>query len=173
MPRSDRIEEIDYAPSGKPLTGLKALAILLAFFGVVSAVDGAMIYSAVSTFRGEVEARPYERGLAYNRDIARARQQAARQWKVEASIARGASGETRLVVAARDAAGAQVTGAVVTATLAAPADMKRDARVALRETAPGRYEGAAAVPPGWRNLTLTVERDGSEMFRSKNRVLVE
>ena len=56
------------ADKGKPLTGWKVLAMLLAFFGVVGAVNAVMVYSALSTFSGEVEAHPYEHGLAYNRE---------------------------------------------------------------------------------------------------------
>lgn len=172
MPSHDLIDEHGPAP-GKPLTGTKVLAVLLGFFAVVMAVDGVMMYFAVSTFSGEVEAHPYERGLAYNRDIAQSREQAARDWKVDVSVARGAAGAARVTAKARDAAGAQASGLAMTATLAAPADKKKDAQVALHEVAPGLYEGETALAPGWRDLLLVAAKDGKELFRSKNRVHVE
>jgi len=59
------------------------------------------------------------------------------------------------------------------ALLAAPADVARDVLVSFAETSPGHYEAKAALPPGQRDLILTAERDGRELFRSKNRIDVE
>lgn len=162
-----------YAPGGRPLTGWKVLAMIAAFFALVVGVNGVMIYAAVKTFRGEVVAHPYERGLAYNRDIAQAREQAARDWRVDVSLRRAPGGVAAVTVVARDADGAGVTGVAMNATLAAPADLSQDVRLRLEETASGRFEGRATVSPGWRDLVLTAERDGREVFRSKNRVHVE
>jgi len=162
----------DYEAGGEPLSGRKVLAMLVGFFVFVSAVNGVMIYYAVKTFSGEVVAHPYERGVAYNRDIARARAQAARDWKVDVNLARDA-GVTEIVVTAHDASGAEITGVEMNAAFAAPADLSRDVRLRLEETAPGRYAGAAALPAGQRDLELTASRGGSEVFRSKNRVEVK
>lgn len=164
--------ESDYVAGGKPLDGRKALAMIVGFFLFVGAVNGVMIYKALKTFSGEVVAHPYERGLAYNSDIARAREQAARDWKVEARLARLANGETEIRVTAKDADGA-VTGVEMSALLAAPAALSKDVRIALVETAPGRYEGRAAAPAGQRDLVLTALRGGQEVFRSRNRIEVE
>jgi nitrogen fixation protein FixH len=163
----------DYEAGGKPLDGRKALAMIVGFFLFVGAVNGVMIYKAVKTFSGEVTPHPYERGLAYNRDIAQAREQAMRAWKVEARLSRLVSGETEIRVVARDGDGADVSGAEMTALFAAPADLAKDVRVKLGETAPGRYAGKAIVPAGQRDLVLTASRGGDELFRSKNRVDVE
>jgi nitrogen fixation protein FixH len=163
----------DYEAGGKPLDGRKVLAILVGFFLVVGAVDGAMIYKAVKTFSGEVVPHPYERGLAYNRDIAAAREQEMRDWKVEARLSRLPGGETEIRVTARDAAGAEISGVEMSALLAAPASLAKDVRVALAETAPGRYAGKIAVPAGQRDLVLTASRGGAEVFRSRNRIDVE
>jgi nitrogen fixation protein FixH len=160
----------DYEAGGKPLTGRKALAMIVGFFLFVGAVNGVMIYKAVKTFSGEVVAHPYERGLAYNREIAQAREQAARDWKVDVRVARAATGEIEIVVSARDAKGREISGVDMSALLAAPADLARDVRVKLAETAPGRYAGVAAIPPGQRDLVLTAESEGKQLFRSKNRI---
>jgi nitrogen fixation protein FixH len=160
----------DYEAGGKPLTGRKALAMLVGFFLFVGAVNGVMIYKAVKTFSGEVVPHPYERGLAYNREIAQAREQAARDWKVDVRLARAASGEIEIVVTARDANGGEISGVDMNALFAAPADLAKDVRVTLAETAPGRYVGVAAIPPGQRDLVLTAESAGKQLFRSKNRI---
>ncbi|QGM44788.1 FixH family protein [Methylocystis heyeri] len=159
--------------AGRSLTGWKILAIFLGFFGVVFAVNGVMAYLAVTTFSGEVEQHAYERGLAYNRDIADAREQAARGWKVEVSLQRRAAGQATIVVVAHDAKGAEPTGAVFSARLEFPADRKRDQALSLRETAPGRYEADFTASPGARELVLTAEQGGREAFRSRNRVQID
>ena len=45
------------------LNGWHVLAMLVAFFGVVIAVNVGFAVQAYSTFPGEVTARPYEEGL--------------------------------------------------------------------------------------------------------------
>jgi nitrogen fixation protein FixH len=163
----------DYQAGGRPLNGWKVLAMVVGFFLFVGAVNGVMIYKAVKTFSGEVVAHPYERGVAYNRDIAAAREQAVRDWKVDVRLARVAPGETEIRLTARDAEGADVSGVEMSAVLAAPADLSKDVRLKLDETAPGRYAGRARVPAGQRDLVLTAERAGKQLFRSKNRIDVE
>lgn len=171
LPETERFS--DYEAGGKRLNGRKVLAMIVGFFLFVGAVNGVMIYKAVKTFSGEVTPHPYERGLAYNRDIARAREQAMRDWKVDARLTRLPTGETEILVAAQDADGAEITGVEMSALLAAPADLSKDVRVKLEETAPGHYAGKAAVPAGRRDLVLTAARGGEELFRSKSRIDVE
>lgn len=169
-PDGERIS--DYEAGGRPLDARKAFAIFAGFFLFVGAVNGFMIYKAVQTFSGEVVAHPYERGLAYNRDIARAREQAARDWKVDVRLSRDA-GATEIRVTARDASGAEVSDVEMVAVFAAPADLAKDVRVKLDETAPGHYLGRTALPAGQRDLVLTAVRAGEEVFRSQNRIDVE
>jgi nitrogen fixation protein FixH len=163
----------DYEAGGRPLNGWKVLAMIVGFFLFVGAVNGVMIYKALKTFSGEVVAHPYERGLAYNRDIAQAREQAARDWKVDVQFARVEAGKTEIRVTARDAQGGVVSGVAMSALFAAPADLSKDVRVPLTEAGPGRYVGRAALPAGQRDLVLTAERDGRQLFTSRNRVALD
>ncbi len=163
----------DNAGAGRRLTGGKVLVLLLAFFGVIFGVNAVMIYAALTTFRGEDTSRAYERGLAYNLDIALAREQGALDWKVEASILRRSRSESLFSVVLHDASGAPLSGLKVSATIRAPVDGKKDVSIQLAETEPGRYEAPAVVEAGWRDLLLSAERDGREAFRSKSRVHLE
>jgi nitrogen fixation protein FixH len=160
----------DYIAGGRPLTGWKVLAIFVGLFLAFLGADGAMTYYALKTFSGEVMAHPYERGLAYNRDIAAARAQESRDWKVDVQFAPAANGETQIVVALRDATGAALNGLDLEALLVAPADLKQDLRVRLEEKSDGRYAGAAAFVAGRRDLVLSAKRAGQEVFRSQNRL---
>ncbi|WBK01495.1 FixH family protein [Methylocystis parvus] len=171
LPESERFS--DYQAGGKPLNGWKVLAMMVGFFLCVGAVNGVMIYKAVKTFSGEVTPHPYEKGLAYNQDIARAREQAARDWRVEARVTRLPTGETEFRVTARDADGVEITGVEMSGLLAAPADLSKDLRVTLVETAPGRFSGKVKAPAGQRDLVLTASRGGEEVFRSRSRIEVE
>jgi nitrogen fixation protein FixH len=159
--------------TGRPLTGWKVLGILVAFFGTVAAVNGVMVYSALTTFRGEVTPHAYESGLAYDKEITRAHEQQARGWKVDQSLQRLASGETLARLSVADKAGAPVAGAAATLTLEAPADLKNDVALTLSETDPGVYEGRAMVAPGLRDVVVSITRDGSELFRSRSRLRIE
>ena len=58
------------------LRGRHVLWVFLGFFATVFVVNGAMIYSAVSTYSGLVANEPYRKGLHYNERIAAAERQA-------------------------------------------------------------------------------------------------
>jgi nitrogen fixation protein FixH len=173
MSSYDLVPSKNEADKGRPLTGWKVLAMLLAFFGVIGSVNAVMVYSALSTFSGEVDAHPYEHGIAYNREIASAREQAARGWKVDASLERQATGETRILVLARDAKGGDISGVELAANLASLVDKKQDVLAKLQETAPGRFEARVVVTPGARDLELAASQGGREVFRSRNRLQID
>lgn len=157
---------------GRRLTGLHVLLLLVAFFGIVAAVNAVMIHFALSTFRGEVVAHPYERGLAYNSTIKEAREQEARGWKVDGAVTRGSDGKALVEVTAHDAKGAPLSGLKVHATLAAPADMKRDRAIDLTDLGGGVYRAESATPPGAWDFELTASRDGRQLFQSRNRIIL-
>ena len=56
------------------------LGVFLGFFATVFVVNGAMIYSAVSTHSGLVANEPYRKGLHYNERIAADERQARLGW---------------------------------------------------------------------------------------------
>jgi nitrogen fixation protein FixH len=160
------------AAPARRLTGAGVLTILVAFFGVVATVDATMMVLAVSTFRGEETSRAYEKGLAYNLDIAGARAQQARDWRVEAAVFRLSESQSRIAVSLHDAQG-PLAGLRLQAMIRAPVDAKNDVVAALVETTPGHYEARIVMEPGWRDLVLTAAQDGREVFRSKNRIRID
>ncbi len=86
-------------------------------------------------------------------------------WQVKVTLA----GAVRATF--RDAAGEPLAGLAVSGVFAAPADMSRDRRFAMRETEPGVYVGATP-PSGVWDLTLEARRSGQTLFRSNNRIKV-
>ena len=81
----------------KPLTGGKVFLMLVAFFGVVIGVNMVMMRLAIQTLPGTEVDSAYSASLAYEKEIATARDQSARNWKVDAHVERHGAGERQPV----------------------------------------------------------------------------
>ena len=157
----------------KPLTGTKVFLILVAFFGVVIGVNVTMMKLAIATLPGTDVDSPYAAGLAYDREISAAQDQAARKWKVSAHIDRRADGNAELQVEARDAADEPLTGLKFADRLERPTDKRADLAVELSEAGIGIYRGSAsAVAPGQWDLVIEGDARGERVFLSRNRVVL-
>jgi len=84
------------APRRPGLRGGHVLGIFLGFFAAVFVVNGAMIYSAVTTHSGLVANEPYRKGLHYNERIAADRRQASLGWTETLEV--GRDGSVRLAL---------------------------------------------------------------------------
>ena len=87
------IEDSDYHPKGRPLTGRSVLIMLLAFFGVMLAVNFYMARAAIATHPGLDHRNAYEAGVAYNKEIEAAKAQNALGWSVGLSRAQKGRGD--------------------------------------------------------------------------------
>ena len=112
------------------------------FFGTVFAVNGAMIYAAVSTYSGVVANEPYRKGLHYNERIAADERQARLGW-TESARDRPRRSCARSTLS--DADGRPVRGLERRGRARPPVDQpaRHQAR-SLVETAPGHYEAQHA-----------------------------
>jgi len=168
---ANRLAEDRRPGAAQGLTGAKVLAILLLFFGSVFSVNALMAYYALSTFRGEVADHPYEVGLAFNNEIAAARAQEARRWRVEVAFPHDGDGK-RVEVSAHDAEGSAIVGLKLIATFKAPVDASRDRAVELVERRPGVYAARVPVADGRWDFEFAAQRDGDTLFQSKSRILI-
>jgi nitrogen fixation protein FixH len=160
--------------SSRAITGRKVLVYMIAFFGVVFAVNAVMIKVALDTMPGlEVESA-YRASLAFNGEAQAALAQAERAWRVEAHVERNGEGRASLRVAARDREGTPLTGLAFSARLAHPADKRLDRFVDLNERETGIYRGAVGdlAPGGW-DLVLEAERGTVRMFKSRDRIVLQ
>ena len=164
---------IDAAERGSPLTGWKVLLYLVGFFGVVFAVNGVMVYEALSTLTGVDTDSAYQAGRMYENDVEMARAQEARRWRIDAKVTPSADGERRLDIDARDAAGQPLRGLVATAVFERPTDRRLDRSVEVAEVAPGRFDGSARIAAGQWDLVIELSRQGDRLFRSKNRLILK
>jgi len=159
--------------SERRLTGRKVLAMLIAFFGVVIGVNVTMAKLAIKTLPGTEVDSAYTASLGYEKEILAARDQSARNWKVDAHIERLAGGAALLQVEARDRDGRPVTGLKFQGRFERPADKRADLAIALAEVGIGIYRGRLdAVAPGQWDLVLEGDNASGRMFLSKNRVLL-
>jgi len=159
--------------SERPLTGRKVLAMLITFFGVVIGVNVTMAKLAIKTLPGTEVDSAYTASLGYEKEILAARDQSARNWKVDAHIERLAGGAALLQVEARDGDGRPVTGLKFQGRFERPTDKRADLAIALAEVGIGIYRGRLdAVAPGQWDLVLEGDNASGRMFLSKNRVLL-
>lgn len=144
---------------GFRIRGWHVLAAVIAFFGVVIAVDVTFLMAAYRSYPGQVSVTPYEDGLAYNKHMAQQRAQAALGWRASVATAPNA-----VVVDVLDATGAPVAGLEVTGLLSRPATEAGRLSLAFAETVPGRYVARAAPPPGGWDLALSAHgKDGARL----------
>lgn len=156
----------------RQLTGRTVLFCLLGFFGTVTAVNAIMIREAVTTFGGLETSSAYKEGQKFDREIAAARAQDSRQWRVSANVRR--SGDAALLdIDVRDAAGAALAGLTASAELHRPTDAREDHTVSLSESAPGHFTGTAAAAAGQWDVLIEFSRGAERMFRSRNRVVLQ
>jgi len=165
----------DESEAGRPprrWTGWTVLFALLGFFGVIFAVNGLMVYEALSTLSGVDTDSAYQAGLMYEQAVATAKAQDARRWRVDAKLTPSSAGE-RLDVNARDATGQPLAGMEASVVFERPTDRRLDRTVMLVEDAAGRFHGDADVAAGQWDLVIELTRHGEQLFRSRNRVVLK
>ncbi len=168
---SDVMHMVDQK-SPRPWTGWTVLITLLVFFGVIFAVNGAMIYAALSTLSGTDTDSAYQAGLQYEQEVAQAEAQDARNWQVDAKLTPSATGE-RVDLSARDAAGRPLGGMDALVTFERPTDRRLDRSVTLVEDGAGRFHGSTVLAAGQWDVVIEFTHNGAQMFRSKNRVILK
>ncbi len=159
--------------SARPLSGGVVLFALLAFFTVVFGVNLTMMTLAIKTLPGTEVDSAYSASIGYGHEIAAARDQAQRDWRVDARVERQPDGLATLRVEARDRNGAPLAGLTFSGRLERPADKRADKDVVLAEIGDGVYRGnAAGVSPGQWDLVIEGDSTGNRVFLSKNRLVL-
>lgn len=147
------------------IKGWHVLAGLIAFFGVVFAVNGVFLYHALSTHTGVIANEPYRKGLAYNERIADEARQLARGWQDELVLAPAGDRVTLKLV---DSSGRPVPGLKIAGLVGRPSTTEHDVRLELGEQPGGLY--AANIPalgPG----TWMVSLEASELTSTDERIV--
>ena len=118
----------------RKITGRMVLIGMIAFFGVVSAVNGVFIYFALDTWPGLAVENSYERGLNYNEVLNQARRQSQFGWTTSLrAVPEGITFELT------DRDKRPVSYADVAVKLSRPASARFDQEFVLTETSAGTY----------------------------------
>lgn len=156
----------------RQLTGRQVLFYLVAFFGVVVAVNIYFATVAVDTFRGEDEQKPYQEGIEYNQTLARRAAQDRLGWTATFFVDRLGTGAVRVDVKLRQADGAPETKVALSGQLRHPSDENRDRDIRLVEVKPGEYQAdVTGITPGaWDVIVHTPEAE--QPFEATRRMWV-
>lgn len=156
------------------LTGRHVLYTFIAFFGIVFAVNGVFLYSALKTNTGVVANEPYRKGLAYNERIAADEMQKALGWTDEASLNGPSGGSNGISVVMKGADGMPVSGLIMEAALGRPSTTAGERKLKLAEVSPGVYAATAAqLEPGTWLFALEARRTGNAeepVYRARRRL---
>jgi nitrogen fixation protein FixH len=154
-----------------PLSGRKVLLLLIAFFGVIFAVNTFFIVQAVTTFRGEDEQDSYLQGINYNQTLAQRKAQAALGWQASVEPV-GAKGEgTRILVRLTGPTQAPITDAAVKGLARHPSDATRDRALSCREAEPGDYIcRGPRLSEGYWDLVVDAKTKTSVPFEASARL---
>ena len=154
----------------KRFTGRQFLAILVAAFALVSAVNGLLIWYAVSSWSGLVSDSAYAEGLGFDRVLAASRAEAALGWK--GTITYDPVG--RIVFQLLDAKGQPLSRMGVSMIMLRPTREGFDRSAPLRETMPGQYEVGLHPPlPGVWDVRVIVASQGQTRFHAEQRIMVQ
>jgi len=152
------------------LKGRHVLAMLLAFFGVVFAVNGVFLTSALRSYTGVVSVEPYVKGLKYNDRIVADERQAQLGWQETLTL--DASGT--VAVDFREDGGRPVRGLKISGSIGRPSTSRLDRQIVLTESDPGRYvANVGALDDGtWVvELAATSDTFGADpIYRMKRRL---
>lgn len=135
--------------SAKPFTGKHMLAIMVAFFGVIIAVNLVMVISSARTWTGLVVPNSYVEGqrfIARQADVARQKEAG---WTVATTYEDG-----RIVFTALDGAGKPVALEAVSAFIRRPVGGHDDMSVPLLREGES-YTGTLALGPGMWDITIS------------------
>lgn len=142
----------------KPLTGRTVLAIAVAAFGVVIAVNLVMAALAVGTFPGTDTANSYVASQVFDRER---RAQEALGWRVRPEYAAG-----RLTLHVTDREGRPVPVAELAATVGRPTH-GRDDVVPDFAYSVGRFDAALPLAPGVWHVRLEARAYDGTPFRQR------
>jgi nitrogen fixation protein FixH len=150
--------------------------IFVALFGVVFAVNMTMMKFATSTFSGLAVEHAFDKGNAYNAEIAAERAQDALGWTAKLSVvAAEPEDENARTVRWRftlaDAERAPIDGLSVKAQIDRPTVTGHDIAMVLDPVAPGTYEAETLLPfKGQWEVRLIATHADKPQYRLRQRV---
>ncbi len=154
-------------PQPKRFTGRHMLFAMLAFFGVVIAVNLTMAVFASTSWTGLVVKNSYVASQAFNRQLEQARVQAARGWTGKIAYRDGA-----IVLSLADKEGQPVLLDTSVVQVGRPAFEQADHRVAMVHQGNGVYHASDVLQPGiWQVSVRGTSSRGD--YRLDSRLIIK
>jgi len=145
------------------LNGWHVLAGFVAFFAIVFAANGVLVYYSQTTWTGKLPGNGYEASLKYNKEAERARRMLAKGWHTRVLVPR----DGRIVIELKDRNGNPVSNLDASARVGRPVGERDDRTLKLVERAPGRYVAEQALPPGAWRLDAEFRRGNELQWRAR------
>jgi nitrogen fixation protein FixH len=138
-------------------------------FAVVLGANTVLVVAASSTRVGLVVAKPYEKGIAYNRTLERLKTEEALGWMIEGDI----DSAGRIVATVLDRARQPLDGLQVEALFVRPVEGTTLPVAPLAADGGGRYRGAIAVPQrGQWDMTLLARAANGDSATAQRRLVL-
>jgi nitrogen fixation protein FixH len=145
----------------------------VAFFGVVLAANGAMIWIAFATWTGLETEGAYQKGLAYNRTLAAAKALEALGWRVALDLSATSGRLARLELTLADRYDDLIEDAEVTVVFVRPTHAGHDLELVVPHIHAGVYRTEATLPfAGVWELHLAAQ-SGGDTYRLRQRIYLE
>ncbi|OJF92755.1 FixH family protein [Pararhizobium antarcticum] len=154
-------------PQGAEFTGRHMLLIMLAFFGVIIAVNLGMARLAGSSFGGLVVKNSYVASQEFNGKLEQSRQQLALGWTTAFSVADGT-----ITYRLTDRDGRAVQATAVSVQFRHPSYEAADWSVALKPAGDGRFEAAHTAPNGIWIVQIDSEVGRVAPYRDVRRITI-
>ncbi len=147
--------------------------IFVGGFLIVFAVNGLMIYFATSTFNGLETEDYFLKGIHYDQDIAGAKAQKDRAWKVDLAFVSEAPGKGRVTLNLRDKDGALLKDAKVRIKFIRPTMQGYDRTIQPESAGDGRYVAAIDLPlPGVWDMRIAIDHASGD-YQDQQRIMVQ
>lgn len=145
----------------KELTGRHVLLMLLAFFGVMLAVNTYFTVAAVKTFRGEDVKRSYRQGLDYNQTLQQRAQQSELGWAISANTNVLADDRVEILLSFNNENDRGVGNLEITGLLSHRVDSRFDKDITFQAIGGGRYKAIVTGLEGPYVLKAVANQDNA------------
>lgn len=147
--------------------------LFVAGFAVVIAVNGVMLHFALSTWTGVQTEQHFLKGIHYNEDLAGARAQAERGWKVGLDFTGTDPLKGLVAVTLHDKSGNLLKDAKVRVTFIRPTSEGHDLTLELPYLGEGRYAAPVTLTlPGQWDMRLVVDHPSGD-YQDQKRIWVK
>ena len=156
------------ASAEREIKGGHVLAMIIAFFGVIFAVNFLLAYLANSTWSGLVVENGYVASQNFNNDLAKAKAQKALGWNVGFAF-----DKSSVKITFADAKGSKIDTLNLTGRLQRTVTDKEDQKLTFAWMGSGLYSAPARMAPGLWEVEIDGKGDGVADYHKIFRFVVK